>query len=122
VAEEDLALALGRQEVQAPGEPLGCPNRIEAELGGDPVAVRSLCGQVGPDPSLPVDDPVVRVDHEEADAVVELAWDGQRLVGEEPPGPVGRRHGVVGGGQDHLIQAPIAQLRPPVAGRDLVAY
>jgi hypothetical protein len=28
----------------------------------------------------------VRVDHEEADAVVELARDGQGLVREEPPG------------------------------------
>ena len=116
VAEEQLAPAFG-VAADAPGHPLGGRHPALADLGHElgPLGVlgRELRGH-----SAWGADPVVRVDHERADAVGELLGDPHVLRGEEPPRLVGGRHRVVGAEEGDLVDATIAQCRVPVAAPD----
>ena len=83
------------------------------ELGALGVLLGDLCGH-----AAPVADAVLRVDHERADALIELAGDPHVLRREQPPGLIGGRHGVVGRQEGDLIDATIAERGMAVASPD----
>ena len=115
VAQVDLALAAHRPEPRPAHEPLGQGDRVRAERRRRPVAVRPLGLQVRAHEAVLVAHAPVRVDHQQPDPVGQLARDRPPLVREQPAVAVGRRHRVVRAREDDLVQAPVAQLRRPVA-------
>ena len=74
-----------------------------------------LAVEIGLHPPLDRD-PVVHVEEQGADPVVELAGDAPLLLGEQPVGNVGGRHRVVAAGKDDLVQPAAAELGRAVAG------
>ena len=116
VAEVEPRLAVELAGADATRHPVGDAQRLGAEGLRHLVAIGALGAQIRSHAfSRRVEDPEVDVDQEAADAVVELAGDRVALIGEEPTRLGGRRERVVSGGEDHVAQAAVAEMREPVA-------
>src|SRR6185436_7018877 len=101
-------------EPEPADEVLGALDGLRAELLLDLLAGLVLLAEVGddsPEAASGLADPVMGVDQQPADAVVELADDPVALVREEPAGLRRSRHRVVGSRDRHLIDPLAAELR-----------
>ena len=116
VTEEDLALSAAlRAHPEVAGEPLGRREHGRRQPLRHPVALASLGLEVGPHAALRIGDPPMRVEEQQADAVVELAGDVVALVGDEPAWRVGGGERVVSAGEDDLVEPQVAEVGRAVA-------
>ena len=98
-----------------PGEPLGRRQRLRRQRLGDPVAIAALGLEVGAHVAV-ASSPTPQCGSIRAGAPRRRAGgDRMALVGDEPAGAVGGREGVVGAGEDGLVERQVAELARAVA-------
>jgi hypothetical protein len=104
VAEVEAGLARRHPGAERAGDPFSDFERPRRHRLGDLVGVGSLSAEIRPHHPVARRHAVVDVEEERSDPVVELARDPVPLGGEVPAGLIGGGVGVMGAGEDNLVE------------------